>query len=179
MEFASRSEYVLFYIACISSGIFLIKMIMMFLGGDTDSEIDFTPDAGDSDGDLGVFSINSLMCFFMGFGWVGLASIKEWGISYYPSLGIAFGAGILAFILFSFSLGLARKLASEPDIPSVKKGDEGIVYSRIPAFGIGKVTINNKIIKATSDKAIDSFKRIHVLEDVKIDTDTVVKVESI
>jgi len=179
MEFATKAEYVLFYMACISSGLFLIKIIMMFIGGDFEGDHDFSADAGDSDGDFGAFSINAIICFFMAFGWFGFASITEWGISFYPSMGIAFGAGTAASLFFSFSLGLAKKLAHEPTPPSVYKGDVGIVYRKIPSFGIGEVTVNNNNIKATSDELIDSFKRIQILEDKEIDTNTVVKVKEI
>jgi len=158
MEFATKAEYVLFYMACISSGLFLIKIIMMFIGGDFEGDHDFSADAGDSDGDFGVFSVNAVICFFMAFGWFGFAAITEWGINFYPSMGIAFSAGIAAATLLSVSLGFAKKLAHEPATPYLRKGDVGQVYTRIPAHGIGKVTVNNRTIKATSDKEIAKNK---------------------
>jgi len=179
MEFATKAEYILFYMACISSGLFLIKIIMMFVGGDFEGDHDFSADAGDSDGDFGVLSVNAVICFFMAFGWFGFAAITDWGIAFYPSMGIAFTAGLAAATLLSVSLGFAKKLAHEPATPYLRKGDVGQVYNRIPAHGIGKVTVNNKIVKATSDKAIESFKRIRILEDKKINTNAVVKVESL
>jgi len=179
MELATTAQTVLFYMGCISSGLFIIKIILMFVGGDFEGEgFDFESDAGDSDGDFGVFSINSIACFFMGLGWVGLASLKEWGFTLYPSLGIGFVAGLLSAGLLITLLGFAKKLNHEPVTPSLKKGDIGDVYSKIPAFGIGKIRVNNIIVQATSDKDLASFTRIRVLEDMKIDTNSVAKVTS-
>ena len=179
MEFATQSEYILFYIGSISSGLFLLKIILMFIGGDFEGTSDFESDAGDSDGDFGVFSINAIICFFMGFGWFSLASIKDWGISFYPSLTIGLTAGVLCSLLFSAALGFAKKLNHESPPTSLKKGDVGQVYSKIPALGIGKITVDNRIVKATSDKEIASFTRIQVLEDITINTNAVAKVTTL
>jgi len=175
MEFATRTEYVLFYIGCISSLLFLFKFILMCFGEDLDN--DFLADAGDSDGDFTVFSINVILCFLMSFGWVGLALIKEWGFSFYSGIGLAFVGGIIASSFFIFLLSLAKSLDHTPKPFSLKRGDLGLVYSRITAHGIGKVNIQNRIVKATSDSLIQSFAPIIVLEDTIIHTNTVVKVK--
>lgn len=175
MEFASTAQTLLFYMACIASALFVVKILIMFLGVDLEGDL-FDSDAGDSDGDFGVFSINSITCFFMSLGWVGLAALKEWGFTLYPSLVMGVVAGIFSAGLFIGLLGSARKLNHEPDTPLLRKGAVGDVYSRIPAFGIGKVRVDNKIVPATSDKDIDSFTRIKVLEDIEINTNSVAKV---
>jgi len=180
MEMATTAQTVLFYIACIASGLFILKIIIMFIGGDFEGAmLDFESDAGDSDGDFGVFSLNSIACFFMGFGWVGLASLKEWGFSLYHSLALGFLAGTLATGLLIGLLSLAKKLNHEPSTPRLSKGDTGDVYSKIPAYGIGKIRVNNKIVQATSDKDLESFTRVRVLEDIVINTNAVAKVTSI
>lgn len=178
MEFASTAQTVLFYMACIASALFIVKIVIMFVGGDFEGDM-FDSDAGDSDGDFGVFSINSIACFFMGLGWVGLAALKEWGFTLYPSLAMGVGAGIFSAGLLISLLGLARKLNHEPDTPHLRKGAVGDVYSRIPAYGIGKIRVDNKIVPATSDKDLDSFTRIKVLEDIEINTNAVAKVTTL
>lgn len=177
--FDTTSETVLFYIAYIASTLFILKIILMFIGGDTDSDSSFASDAGDSDGDFGAFSINSILCFFMGSGWVGLASLKEWGFSLYPALFISILGGFFSSLLLIIFLFFAKKLNQDTKPFSVKNGETGSVYLKIPAFGIGKISIKNRIIKATSEKTIESFKPIRVLEDKDIDINTVVKVESL
>jgi len=181
MEFATRTEYILFYMAAVSSGLFIIKILLMFIGGDFDShDVDFSSaDAGDSDGDFGVFSTNALLCFFMGLGWFGLAAFKEWGFTRVPALGIGLLAGVLCSLFFSILLGFAKKLNATPEPASIKKDSLGQVYSRIPAHGIGKINVDNKIVNATSDTTLESFQRIKVLEDVVIDPNSVVKVTSL
>lgn len=179
MDFATRAEYILFYMGAISSGLFIVKIILMWVGGDFEGDADFEADAGDSDGDFGVFSINAMICFFMALGWFGLAALKEWGFTFYPALAIGVVAGVACSLLFSLSLAFAKKLNHETPTPSLKKGDTGQVYSKIPAYGIGKVTVDNRIVKATSEKALDSFQRIKVLEDTVINTNAVVKVTAL
>jgi len=180
MELATTAQTVLFYIACIASALFIVKIVIMFIGGDFEGDMfDFESDAGDSDGDFGVFSINSIACFFMGFGWVSLAALKEWGFTLYPSLGFGFVAGLFSAGLLIGLLSLAKKLNHEPDAPILKKGDIGDVYSKIPAYGIGKIRVNNKIVQATSDKDLASFTRIKVLEDIEINTNAVAKVTTL
>ena len=179
LETATTAQTVLFYIACISSGLFLVKIFIMFIGGDLEGMSDFEADAGDSDGDFGVFSINTISCFFMGFGWLSLAALKEWDFSLYSSLLVGTSGGILAAGLLIGLLFLAKKLNSEPDVPFLEKGDLGIAYTRIPAKGVGKIQIGNNIVKATSEKYISSFTRIKVLEDITIDNNAVAKVTSI
>ena len=176
MEFATRAEYVLFYMGAIASGLFIAKIILMWLGGDFEGEADFEPDAGDSDGDFGVFSINAMICFFMALGWFGFAALTEWGFTFYPAIGIGVVAGVSCSLLFSISLGFAKKLNHVAATPTLKKGEVGQVYTKIPAHGIGKVTVDNKIMKATSDKELESFQRVKVLEDIVINTNSVVKV---
>jgi len=176
MELDTAAQTILFYIACISSGLFIVKIGIMLTFGHMDVHSYGTPDAGDSDGDFHVFSVNTIACFFMGFGWSGLASLREWGFELLPSLAIGVAGGILSSGLLITLLTLAQKLTNVPETPSLKKGDIGEVYSTIPAFGIGKIRVNNKIVQATSDEDIASFAQIKVLEDIVINTNAVAKV---
>lgn len=177
MEFSTTAESVLFYIACISTSIFSLKIILMSLGGSLHHDPSFASDAGHSDGDFGVFSINSILCFFMGAGWIGLASLREWGISFELTIIYSLIGGIFCTLLFIACLYYAKKLNHDVKPFTTKIGEIGTVYRKINAYGIGQVIIRNKIIKATANTPIDSFKSIRVLEDKEIDTQTVVKVE--
>lgn len=122
------------------------------------------------------YIIIAILCFFMGLEWVDLASLKEWGFSSYPSLGLGFLGGLAASGLFSISFYFVKKLNHEPPSPMVNKGDLGDVYRKIPAYGIGKIRIKNKTMPATSDEEIPSFTPIEVLEDKTIDINAVVRV---
>ena len=178
MEFVTTTaEKVFFYIACVSTIIFGIKIIIMSFIGDLHHDASFVSDAGNSTSDFGVFSINSVLCFFMGTGWVGLASLREWGVTLAPSMVLAVAGGIFCTFIFCGFLYLSKKLNHDVKPFSVKAGDVGTVYMRINAHGIGQVMVRNKIVKATSDQDIDSFKSVRFLEDKEIDINTVTKVE--
>ena len=179
MYFSTTDESVLFYIACVATVLFCIKIVLMSIGGDFHHDSSFISDAGHSDSDFGVFSINSILCFFMGAGWVGLAALSEWDFTLYPSLALAVAGGVFCTLLFCGCLFISKKLNHDVKAFSVNIGDTGTVYMRINANSIGQIMIKNKIIKATSDKTIESFKSVRILEDKEIDTNTVVKVESL
>ncbi len=177
MEFTTMSEQILFYMGAISSALFIVKLLLMLIGGDLEGgDFEFEADAGDSDGDFSALSVNSVLCFFMGLGWVGLASLTEWGYSFYPSLGLGFLGGLASSCLFSGLFFFAKKLNHTPDTPTVKKGDTGQVYIKIPQHGIGKIRVNNQIVQATCDEELRSFTPIEVLEEKTIDINTVVRV---
>ena len=177
----TTAQTVLFYMACISTTFFTFKIVLMLIMGNF-LEVDFISfeaDAGDSNDDFGVISINSVVCFFVGFSWVSLASLRDWGFTIYPSLGFGLLAGLLSSGLLVFLLSLARKLDNVPKNVILKAGSEGIVYNKIPEKGIGKVRIDNKIILATSSEPLSSFTRIKLLEDIEVNTNQIASVASI
>ena len=70
-------EKVYWVIALVSSLIFIVLMVMTFVGGDVDDLGDVDADI---DGDTGIgfqfLSFKNLMGFFTIFGWVGIACIN-------------------------------------------------------------------------------------------------------
>ena len=105
----SPMYYVYWGIALISSLVFTIQTIMLFVGFDTDADFSGGDVAFDVDG-LALVSVKTVACFLLGFGWSGviLAPLFEnaWVVSLI-SLGIGalfmFGAWILLKQVLTFS----------------------------------------------------------------------------
>lgn len=177
-----------FFFAALGTLLFLIRMgISLFLGGDTDIELD--PGVMDADVDFdtdhafNILSIQSILAFFMGAGWMGLIARFDWELS-----RIASGFAAVAFGLFlmSFSAWLMlmiRKLEkSTPYDIKTAIGHTGRVYMSLPAKGEGagqvEVSISGrkKIMPAISTAdAIDSFTSVTVV-DVRDDETLIVEV---
>ena len=171
------------YWACAVTGtaFFLVKAVMMGLGGfdlDFDMDGDVDVDAAGGDG-FHIFSITSLSGFLMMFGWVGLACYKQYGMSQLASAGTAFVGGTCFMLTIAYMFHLAFKLTSEGEKFSVDHtiGKTASVYQKIPASGSGKIqiTINGMLreIQAISEtkEDIDSFTK--VLVERVIDHETV------
>lgn len=132
--------------AIVSSVIFLIQMILTLIGIDSDIDVggaDFDGDTTDFGG-LSLFSIRSMINFFVGFGWAGVSFhgiIQSVPLLYVVSVvvGIAFG---------SMWIVMRRKLARLEKNGAYKiedcVGKTCDVYLRIPArkSGAGKVQVS-------------------------------------
>ena len=95
------------------SGLFLIKMILLLVSGDMDADADLSEinDGVDMDGGttFSLISIQSVLAFFMGAGWTGLAANQEWEMESIPALGVAVLVGfVFMFISAYFSFKISQ-----------------------------------------------------------------------
>ena len=158
--------------ALISSGVFAIQTILTLIGMDNtdmDVDADFDGDTMDTGGYMSLFSIRSLVNFFVGFGWAG--------ISFYNIITakiLLFAVAIAFGLLFGYMyIFLRRKLMCLESNGAVDINDalgkEAEVYLRIPASntGTGKVQISlggsiHEMPAITEGGEIASGKRIKV-----------------
>ncbi|HAI13744.1 MAG TPA: hypothetical protein DCM28_18705 [Phycisphaerales bacterium] len=167
-----------FFFASIATFLFLIRMgITLFFGGDADAGMELDVDIADVDGDFesdhtfGVLSIQSVLAFFMGAGWMGLIARFDWQLGRIAT-GVA--AVVFGLILMSFSVWLmlmVRRLekTNPYDVKSAI-GHTGRVYMNIPEKGQGagqvevSVSGRKKIMSAVSDdQAIESFTSVKII----------------
>lgn len=157
-------------LAIVGTSLYLLKMIIFVFvgsddGGDFDSDLDAT--SGDS---FSLVSTQSILAFFMGAGWIGLAAKREWSQEDLPALLIASGFGFLMMLFSSFLTFQIKKFNYTPQSnPQEAVGKKGRVYSKIPAKGEGmgqvEITVGGKqqILQASSaDGEIQSFESIIV-----------------
>jgi len=129
-----------FYIAVGASIIFIVQMIMTFMGADADSGVD-----ADFDGNLDgvempfqLFSLRNLINFLLGFGWTGVAFYNI--ISSKVLLGIlALVVGLIFIALFFILMRALMKLSEDNSFRLEDTvGRTADVYMTIPPAKSGK-----------------------------------------
>lgn len=139
-----------FYLVCaVIGGIcFVIRLALQFIGGaDTDvdgdiGDVDVDADAGDSDMGFHVLSFQGLTAFFMMFGIVGLALLRETGWDELRATVGALAAGVASVWVVKKLFELAGALQSSGNVRWENAvGQKGQVYLHIPAGGSGQVQV--------------------------------------
>lgn len=176
------SEQIYWWMAIFGTSLFILKMLVSFIGGAMDSGDFGGGDIHDGDlpsdhGSFSVFtflSIQSLLAFFMGMGWMGVIAGTQWEFRQIPTMLMAVGFGLFLLILNGVIMLLVRRLHSEAhyDLQTCKNRT-GRVYMSIPpkGQGVGQVEVNvsgqRKIIRAlSSGPAIPSFTDVQVIDIV-------------
>lgn len=164
------------------SVLFLIQMVMTFLGGDVD---DVAAD-GDADvsGDTGIdfqfLTLKNLIAFFTIFGWTGIICVHI-GFGPFISTFIATIAGLIMMVIMASILYFMGKLTEEGTLNLNNAiGKVGNVYLTIPANrkGMGKVQIQVQGLQ-TLDAITDAEKDIKtgaVVEVIEILNDQILVV---
>ena len=163
-EALSGTEQLYWGVAIIASLIFVVQLLMTFIGLEADLEADL--DGGDG---FGIISFKTIIAFATFFGWGGVVSLAQ-GFSPAKSLMIAFLAGFLAMVALAYVLSQLLKLQESGTIDvydAIRR--EGEVYLRIPEAAEGKgkihVEIDNKLMEfdAISDgESIPTGARIKI-----------------
>lgn len=155
-------------IAALGTILFLLRLgLSMFTGadGDFDTALDY-----DADVSFQFFSVLSILAFFMGTGWMGLACRLEWGMGRLSSSLVSTGFGFLMMGAASALVYGMRRLNREVTYDvATAIGHTARVYLTIPQKGKGlgqvEVTVSGrkKILKA-----ISSGPKIAAFSDVKV-----------
>ena len=159
-----------FVMAAVGTLLFLIRLGFAFFGGDGsdfETDVDF-----DTDVSFSLFSVLSILAFFMGTGWMGLACRLDWGLARPVSALVAGGFGVSMMAAASGLMYLTRRLNQHVDYDlSTAIGKTGRVYLTIPEprQGHGQVEITvsgrKKVLRALSNgPAISAFQDVKVLE---------------
>ncbi len=170
---AGPDVMVYFLMATIGTLLFLIRLTLSLLaGGDIDLEVDVEDGGalGHGNGAFTVFSLLSVLAFFMGAGWMGLAARFDFGLNGPLSAILASGFGFGMMLVASGMMFLTKRLNQEKDYDvETAVGRTARVYLPIPSKGEGigqvQVTISGrrKILPATSaGPAFESFADVTV-----------------
>ena len=171
-------------IAMVGTLFFLIRLLMATIGfdGDADGDMGGDADGSGSDASFSLFSLLSILAFFMGAGWMGLAARLDWEIGQVGSFFLSIGFGTVMMLSASAMMYGLRKLHHESkyDLESAV-GKTGRTYLKIPASGEGQgqvevaVSGRRKILAAVSNnKKIASFQAVRIVE-VRDDSTLVVE----
>lgn len=137
-------EKIFWITSIIGSILFLIMMVMTFIGGVDDVDGDMDSDFDADGGGFHFFTIKNLIAFFTIFGWSGIAALDYFPNNRIAVVGIATFCGILMMIIMATLFYLISKLndSGTLDIKNAV-GSTGDVYLTIGAkrASIGKVNV--------------------------------------
>lgn len=158
-------------IALIGTILFLIRLGLAMFGGDADLDTDGGVDF-DTDSAFTMFSTLSILAFFMGTGWMGLACRIDWNIGRLASSLISAGFGLAMMLAASGLTYATRKLNRHIDYDvSTAVGRTARVYLTVPEKGKGHgqvevvVSGRKKILRAQSHgPELAAFSDVRVLE---------------
>lgn len=145
---------VCFCIAIPASLILLIQIVLSLIGigHDGDFDIETPDDAFDVDGadladagdvaDLQLFSLRSVVAFFVTFGWMGVSLVKT-SLADHWVLIIAFAAGVVVMLTVAYLMRALYRLQSD-GTSDIRKavGMVGTVYMTVPASRAAKGKVN-------------------------------------
>ena len=162
-----------YYIAMFATILFVIKLVLFAtVGGDAEVEADFNSEV-DTDCSFNFISIQSVIAFFMGFGWMGYGALKQFNLSQLITFAIAFVVGVIFMFVTAYLMFLVKKLEKK-----VKKdkttavGQVGKAYTKFApqATGQVEVEINGQLsvveAKNDSDEEINAFDLVKVTKVV-------------
>lgn len=133
----------IFFVSAVAGGVlYVIRMILFFVGGDSDG-LDGAGDVDlDADSSFEYLSIQSLTGFFMMFGLVGLACTST-GLHGAIAVGVATAAGFATVWITERIFHLIKQFQSTGNVQIENTlGQEARVYLTIPPDGVGKVQLS-------------------------------------
>lgn len=168
------NETFFWFCALSGTGLFLIQLLLNFIG------LDGGDDSGLMDAlTLKWLSKQTITSFLMMFGWVALTCQKEFGLQGFALIGTALLAGLSSVFITALIFKMAKKLQSPGTVFNIENalGKEAIVYQRIPAEGLGKISLSLQDMTHEIDaismtkQELPSFSYVHIVK--KLDEKTV------
>lgn len=157
------------FMAIIGSLLFAVRLSLSLLFG-MDGDVDLDSDAIAHGTGFSFVSILSVIGFFMGAGWAGLASQLEWGLSTAVSALVAGGFGFFLMFLSSGLMFAATKLTH--DVTYELKdaiGRTGTVYMTIPAKGEGSGQVRVSVSgRSMTVDAVSTGDKLDAFSDIKV-----------
>lgn len=155
--------------ALVGTAFFMLRLLVaLFFGGDGDLDGDLADSGGD--GAFSLFSMLSILAFFMGAGWMGLTCRVDWQLGSMVSALAATGFGFALMLMASGMMAFARKLSRvvEYDL-STAVGRIANVYMTVPAKGEGKGQIEVSVSgRLKTLDAVSSGPKISQFNSAKV-----------
>ena len=168
---AENAWKIYYYIAIFSTILFVLKLLLFsVVGGDSEVSADFNTET-DTDCSFNFLSIQSVIAFFMGFGWMGYAALTQFSFGHKMSFLLAFAVGFMFMFMSATLMFLAKKL--EKNVGNDKASAENKIGRAYTSFhpnsnGQVEVEFNGKlqVVNAmnTTDEPINSFDLVRVVK---------------
>ncbi len=180
----SLFEQIYWIIAIPATLVFVIQLVMSFIGGDFDDHVDIDThdDFGGHETGFHLITFKNLIGFFTVFGWSGIACVKgEIGVGFAIFISIICGLIMMALMAGLYVL-LSRMTQSGTLVMESAIGKTGQVYLTIPAKknGEGKVQIKVQGALRTLDAMssdLEDIKTGSLVEVIEIASDNILIVK--
>ena len=174
-DFLANAWKIYYYLAWFATIFFVFKLIVfMFIGGDTEVSSDFNTEF-ETETSFDYLSLQSLLAFLMGFGWMGYAGLVQFGLNHFVSFVCAFGVGLIFMFSSAYLMFSVRKLEkNDKKDKNTALNKQGTAYSNFEPKGQGQIEIEiNGQLTVTDainveDESIPSFAAVEV---VKVEND--------
>ena len=164
-------EMTYYYLALFSTLLFIVKTaIFVFTGGDSEVMSDFNTEM-EFETSFNLVSLQTILAFFMGFGWIGLACLKNWNLNVWLTGLISIVFGLLLMFGTAYLMFLVKKLNKNvvKDYAKVV-GTVGKAYTSFKPQGNGKIeievngslSIEDALSRENED--IEAFSKVKVVE---------------
>lgn len=171
--------------ALIGTGVFLIRLVVLLLGGGHDGDISTDTDTStglhEHDTMAGLLSVQGAAAFAMGFGWAGLLARSGFDLGVPASIASGMGGGIVMCLLLALLLRGVRGMQSSGNFQlSQTVGLEGEVYTDIPPANKGRgqvrvvVSGRQRILQAIADASPDTIATGARVKVVRVGSDNTV-----
>lgn len=182
---SSSDQLVYFVLGVTATALFVIRIVLLMIGVDHGHGGDFDtavhgdanfPSHGHHEGSASsqtfqMFTLLTVLAFFMGAGWAGLAARLTWGWGGAGSAAAAVGFGVLCMLLAAWLMRSMRRLESLPRLDlRACIGTTAQVYLPIPAHGKGQGQVRvsvqgaSRILPASSNGAeLAAFSSVKVV----------------
>lgn len=162
---------VYYYVALFSTIFFIIKMsIFAIFGGDAEVHTDFNS-SFETDQSFDFISIQSILAFLMGFGWMGLSCIKVWEIRTLYAVILSIVFGLFLMFVSSYLMFCVKKLNKKVTKDLSKAvGCVGKAYTKFVPKSDGQIeiSINNQLSIEPAfndtDEDIKAFEQVKVIK---------------
>ena len=156
-----------YYIALFATIFYIIKIFTFtFFGGDVEVHSDFNS-SFETDDSFEFLSIQSILAFLMGFGWIGLSCIKVWNMR------------ILLTGIVSLIFGFLLMFISAYLMFCIKKLNKRVVKDLSKAVGLSAKAYTNFAPGATGQIEIDINNHLSIEEAVNCSQESINAFDSV
>lgn len=159
-----------YWLAWFATIFFVIKLVIFWFLGSGDSEVstDFNTET-DTDGTFHFISLQTILAFLMGFGWMGYTALTTFNLGQLATLGSAFGVGFIFLFGTAYLMSLMKKLEKTVKKDKATAIDKiGKAYTDFAPKGQGRVEIEINEQLTVADAVNNTEEEIKAFDAVKV-----------